>query len=64
MRAGDRPGREDDSDREEKFDDLLQEIRVLLSGSQVLTAFLVILPFSTGFTHLNTFEREIGRAHV
>ena len=62
MRAGDSPGRQVDADHEEKFDDLLQEIRVLLSGSQVLTAFLVVLPFSTGFTHLNTFERGIYAA--
>ena len=37
---------QEDTDHKEKFDDLLQEIRVLLSGSQVLTAFLVSLPFN------------------
>ncbi|MFB9993791.1 DUF6328 family protein [Deinococcus oregonensis] len=43
----------------EPFDDLLQEIRVLLSGSQVLTAFLVTVPFSSGFARLSRPERWI-----
>lgn len=62
LNAGDSLEQQRDVDREEKFDDLLQEIRVLLSGSQVLTAFLVILPFNAGFTHLNTFERGVYAA--
>lgn len=47
---------------DEPFDDLLQEIRVLLSGSQVLTAFLVTVPFSSGFSRLDGFERGIYAA--
>jgi len=43
----------------EPFDDLLQEIRVLLSGAQVLTAFLVTLPFSSGFGRLDSAERIV-----
>ena len=39
------------------LNDLLQEIRVLLQGVQVMTAFLVILPFSQGFDKLN----EVGK---
>lgn len=46
----------------EPFDDLLQEIRVLLAGSQVLTAFLMTVPFSSGFTHLNGVERNVFAA--
>ncbi|GGK33669.1 hypothetical protein GCM10008955_29670 [Deinococcus malanensis] len=46
----------------EAFDDLLQEIRVLLSGSQVLTAFLVTLPFSSGFARLDAAERNVYAA--
>lgn len=46
----------------EPFDDLLQEIRVLLAGSQVLTAFLVTLPFSSGFTRLSGSERNVYAA--
>ncbi|GGK43879.1 hypothetical protein GCM10008955_42070 [Deinococcus malanensis] len=46
----------------EAFDDLLKEIRVLLSGSQVLSAFLVTLPFSSGFARLDVMERNIYAA--
>lgn len=31
------------------FGDLLQEIRILLNGVEVLTGFLIVLPFSEGF---------------
>lgn len=31
------------------FSDLLQEIRILLNGVEVLTGFLIVLPFSEGF---------------
>ena len=39
--------------------DLLQELRILLQGVQVLTAFLVILPFSEGFGRLDQFEKWV-----
>lgn len=52
----------DESTTIEPFDDLLQEIRVLLSGSQVLTAFLVTLPFSSGFARLDATERNVYAA--
>ena len=39
--------------------ELLQELRILLQGSQVLTAFLIILPFNQLFDKLNTFEKYI-----
>lgn len=29
--------------------DFLQELRVILPGAQTLTAFLIILPFQSGF---------------
>jgi O-antigen/teichoic acid export membrane protein len=41
---------------DEDLGDLLQEMRVLLQGAQVLTAFLVILPFNQRFADLS--ERE------
>src|SRR5260221_541116 len=34
------------------FSDLLQELRVLLQGAQVMTAFLIVLPFNAGFARL------------
>jgi hypothetical protein len=51
-----------DGERDPRGDDLgdlLQEIRVLIQGAQVLTAFLVILPFSAGFDDLDQVERWV-----
>jgi hypothetical protein len=45
--------------RGDDLGDLLQEIRVLIQGAQVLTAFLVILPFSAGFDDLSQPERWV-----
>ncbi len=42
-----------------ELDELLQEQRILLQGSQVLTAFLVILPFQQGFTRIDQGEKGI-----
>ncbi|MDQ3693091.1 MAG: DUF6328 family protein [Chloroflexota bacterium] len=39
--------------------DLLQELRVLLPGAQTLTAFLIILPFNTGFSQIQQQEKLI-----
>jgi len=42
-----------------ELDELLQEQRILLQGSQVLTAFLIILPFQQGFTKIDQGEKSI-----
>lgn len=39
--------------------DMLQELRILLQGAQVLSAFLIILPFSEGFGRLDQFEKWV-----
>jgi len=39
--------------------DLLQELRLLLQGVQVLTGFLIILPFYQGFAAINLTEKWI-----
>lgn len=39
------------------FDDLLQELRVSQNGTQIIFAFLLTVPFSNGFTKVNSFER-------
>jgi hypothetical protein len=39
--------------------ELLQELRVLIPGVQVLTGFLVILPFSQGFARIPSGERWV-----
>lgn len=41
------------------FSDMLQELRVLLQGVQMLTGFLVILPFAEGFGKLTPSEKWV-----
>ncbi len=41
------------------FNELLGELRIALPGVQVLFAFLLIVPFSQGFSGLSGFERGI-----
>jgi len=64
MRANDEKPKEpqkgeEDDHNEEDLADLLQELRILLQGVQVMTAFLVILPFSQGFKDIDDFEKWI-----
>ncbi len=35
------------------------ELRVVVTGVQVLFAFLLIVPFNTGFAHVGDFERTV-----
>lgn len=52
---------DDVDDREElrdRYDMLLQELRVLLPGVQVLTAFLLTAPFASRFTDLDDAGRS------
>lgn len=42
--------------------DMLQEIRVLLQGAQVLNAFLIVIPFNSGFANVDRSERWIYAA--
>lgn len=46
-------------DEDGDLGDLLQELRILLQGVQVLTAFLIILPFSQGFSRLDLAEKWV-----
>jgi hypothetical protein len=41
------------------FADLLQELRVLLQGAQILTAFLIVLPFYAGFSRISPGEKAV-----
>lgn len=41
------------------WNELLQEIRVIQTGVQLLTGFLLTLPFQQRFTMLNTGERAV-----
>ena len=41
------------------FEELMGELRVVVTGVQVLFAFLLIVPFDTGFAHVGAFERTV-----
>ena len=40
------------------WDELLQELRVTQTGVQILTAFLLTVPFTNGFSQLDGFQRD------
>lgn len=41
------------------LNDMLQELRVLLQGAQVLVGFLIILPFNQGFAKIDDNEKLV-----
>jgi hypothetical protein len=41
------------------FEELTGELRVVVTGVQVLFAFLLIVPFNSGFVHVGDFERAV-----
>jgi len=51
--------RPDTTDDPNNMSEMLQELRILLQGSQVLTAFLVVLPFSPRFSAIVTAEKWV-----
>lgn len=48
-----------EQDADGDLTDLLSELRVLLPGTQTLTAFLVILPFNGGFAGIRGEEKAV-----
>ena len=57
-RVPDRP--EPDIENEDgDLSDLLEELRILLPGTQMLTAFLIILPFNNGFNEIRDTEKVV-----
>ncbi len=48
-----------DGHDENELGDMLQELRILLQGLQVLTAFLIILPFNEGFSKIDQVEKWV-----
>jgi hypothetical protein len=52
-----------DESHKERIDreliELLNELRVALPGVQVLFAFLLIVPFSNGYSRLTTFQKDV-----
>jgi hypothetical protein len=56
------PDSDDESESERlnrNFDDLLQELRVSQNGTQILFAFLLTVPFSSGFKTVTSLERGV-----
>ena len=49
--------RDEEEDDDGDFSDMLSEMRILLPGAQMLSAFLIILPFNTGFAHIDHTEK-------
>ncbi|MGH2912817.1 MAG: DUF6328 family protein [Solirubrobacteraceae bacterium] len=41
------------------LEEMTGELRVVVTGVQVLFAFLLIVPFNTGFEHVDGFERAV-----
>lgn len=41
------------------MEELTGELRVIVTGVQVLFAFLLVVPFDVGFTHVGSFERAV-----
>jgi hypothetical protein len=53
-------GKETEAQRwDRNFGDLLQELRVAQTGVQILFAFLLTLPFSSGFPKATEFQRDV-----
>lgn len=59
-------GRVEENEREDSQErtareliELLQELRIVIPGVQVLFAFLLTVPFSQGFTKLTTVQRDV-----
>jgi hypothetical protein len=59
--ATDGDGREETSKErlDRNFEELTGELRVVITGVQVLFAFLLVVPFDTGFAHVGTYERIV-----
>src|SRR5215212_2416243 len=55
--GGDPSRRETEMERMDRnWNELLQELRVTQTGVQILTGFLLTLPFQQRFTELDTFQ--------
>lgn len=53
-------GKETEEERlDRKLIELLNELRIALPGVQVLFAFLLIVPFNTGFSQTTEFQRDV-----
>lgn len=44
---------------QKNLNEMLQELRVLQQGSQILVGFFILLPFTEGFTKIAPFEKWV-----
>ncbi len=62
--AGDNASQDDDLEAKKErlnrqLSELLQELRVMMPGVQVLFAFLLAVPFASGFDRVNDFQKGV-----
>ena len=55
--AAGRPDETSDDRLDRNFSELLQELRVAQTGVQILFAFLLTIPFATGFSHVTHLDK-------
>jgi hypothetical protein len=61
----DKERNESEAEREDrKWDDMLQELRVIQTGAQLTAGFLLTLPFQEPFADLSTFQERFYLALV
>jgi len=56
---GGQPDEDDKERRDRELIELLNELRVVLPGVQVLFAFLLTVPFSNGFSKMTDLQRDV-----
>lgn len=49
----------DSGHNRQSLNEMLQELRVVQQGSQILVGFLILLPFSEGFAKIAPFEKWV-----
>ncbi len=54
-----RPGETEEERLDRNYNELLQEMRVLQAGMQILFAFLLSLAFQSRFTSVTDFQRDV-----
>jgi hypothetical protein len=59
VRTDSRPGETEEQRLDRNYNELLQEMRVLQAGMQILFAFLLSLAFQQRFVEVDTFQRDV-----
>jgi len=57
--VGDTIGYELPDPSDDDLTNILSEIRLLLPGTQILVAFLIILPFNSGYTRVSSLDNAV-----